>query len=148
ALASEIKVDARSIVEHDLRALRLELVHALVGPEVLLHEGNVLGEVALNVSLRIDVLNELNSPGEKLVTVGVITVVAGIHHVKNRLFSFLAYEREHLVGKPSVEHALDRQETVVAYDESARGRCRNTRGVFRRRVVRIHGIDAGCELPG
>jgi len=57
----------------------------------LLHEGDVLGEVALNVSLRIDVLDEPDSPGEELVAVGVIAMVTGVDHVKNRLFGFLAY---------------------------------------------------------
>jgi hypothetical protein len=102
ALASEINVDARAVVQQDLRALRLEFVHALVAAEVLFHEGNVFGEVALNVSLRVDVLNEPNTLGEELVAVGVIAVVTGIHHVKNRLSCFLAYECEHLAGQPAV----------------------------------------------
>src|SRR5712692_6265966 len=104
--------------------------------------------MALDVRLRVDVLDKPNALGEELVAVGMIAVVTGIHHIKNRLTCFLAHKCKYLVGQPTVQHALDHEDAVVPYDKSTRGGHRNACRVFRVRVIWTDRIDARCEFYG
>ncbi len=67
APAAEVESHVGTVVQQDLRGLRLELVHAGVAPEVRHHEGDVLREVTLDVVLGGDMLHHRRALGEELV---------------------------------------------------------------------------------